>query len=67
MRSTIIFCTATALSACGLGDTATTAALNAKNQARQIEQARETQRQAVADIEKANEQATQRNREAEAR
>lgn len=67
MRSTIIFCAAAALSACGLGDTATSAALNAKNQARQIEQASEIQRQAVADIEKANEQAAQRNRDAEAK
>jgi molybdenum cofactor biosynthesis enzyme MoaA len=62
----LLLCAAT-LSACGLGDTATSAAAAAKTKAREIEQAREVQRQVVDDLQKANEQAAQRMKEAEAR
>jgi hypothetical protein len=55
------------LAACGLGETATSAAIGAKSKAQEIEQAKETQRQVVADIDKANQQAEQRLRDAEAR
>ena len=40
MRTTILLLCAATLSACGLGDTATSAAVAAKTKAREIEQAR---------------------------
>ncbi len=67
MRTTIPLLCAATLSACGLGDTATSAAVAAKTKAREIEQAREAQRQVVDDLQKANEQAAQRMKEAESK
>jgi hypothetical protein len=55
------------LSACGLVDTATTAAVGAKNKAVEVEQARETQQRVVGDIDKANQQARERLDAAESR
>jgi hypothetical protein len=55
------------LSACGLVDTATTAAVGGKSKAVEIEQARETQQRVVADIDKANQQARERLDAAESR
>jgi hypothetical protein len=48
------------LSACGLGDTATAAAVGAKSKAIEIEQARATQQRVVSDIDKANQLARER-------
>jgi hypothetical protein len=55
------------LSACGLVDTTTTAAVGAKSKAVEVEQARETQQRVVSDIEKANQQARERLDAAESR
>jgi hypothetical protein len=58
---------AVALAACGLGDTATTAAVGAKTRAQELEQARAAQQRVIGDIDKATQQAEQRLRDAEAR
>ncbi len=67
MRTAILLLCAATLSACGLGDTATSAAVAAKAKAREIERAREVERQVVNDLQKANEQAAQRMKEAESK
>jgi hypothetical protein len=66
MRMTILIA-ALGLSACGLGDTATSAAIGAKAKAREIEQAKELQQKVVGEIEKANQQNEERLRDAESR
>lgn len=67
IRNTAIaaFCSALTLSACGLGETASSAAVGAKSKAQEIERAKEIQQQVVGDIDKANQQAEQRLRDAE--
>jgi formate dehydrogenase assembly factor FdhD len=55
------------LSACGLGDTATAAAVGAKSKAIEIEQAKATQQHVVSEIDKANQQARERLDAAESR
>jgi hypothetical protein len=67
MRPTIPLLCAATLSACGLGDTPTSAAAAAKTKAREIERAKEVQQQVVDDLQRANEQAAQRLKEAESR
>lgn len=58
---------AVVLAACGLGDTATSAAVGAKTKAQELEQAHTTQQRVIGDLDKANQQAEQRLREAEAK
>jgi hypothetical protein len=55
------------LSACGLGETATTAAVGGKSKAAELEQAREVQQKIVSDMDKAQQQARERMEAAESR
>ncbi len=55
------------LAGCGVADTTTAAAIGAKTKAAEIERAKELQQKVVGDIEKAQQQADQRLREAESK
>jgi hypothetical protein len=67
MRTLALLVAITTLCACGLGETATTAAVGAKSKAQEVEQAQAMKQQVVNDIEKANQQARERLNEAESR
>jgi hypothetical protein len=66
MRTLTLLVAITTLCACGLGETATTAAVGAKTKAQEIEQAQAMKQQVVSDIEKANQQSERRLKDAEA-
>ena len=55
------------LAACGLTETATTAAVSAKSQADQVEQAKAVEQKMLSDIQQAQQQADQRLRDADAK
>jgi len=55
----------TILTACGVADTATTAAVGAKTKAQEIEQAKATEQKVVNDLQQAQQQADQRLRDAD--
>lgn len=67
MRALTLLVAITALCACGLGDTAVTAAAGGKSKAQEIEQAQAMKQQVVEEIDKANQQARERLNEAESR
>jgi hypothetical protein len=56
-----------ALSGCGLGETATAAAVGAKTKAQEVEQAQAMKQEVVEEIDKANQLARERLNEAESR
>jgi hypothetical protein len=56
-----------ALAGCGLADTTTAAAIAAKSKAAEVEHAKELQQKILDDIEKAQQQADQRLREADSK
>jgi ABC-type phosphate transport system auxiliary subunit len=70
VRNIAILCVLGALGSlagCGLADTATSAAVAAKTKAAELERAKETQQKVVGDLERAQQQADQRLREAESK
>jgi hypothetical protein len=67
MRTLALIFATTALCACGLGETAGTAAAGAKSKAQEAEQAQAMKQHVVEEIDKANQQARERLNEAESR
>lgn len=67
MRALALLTAVITLSACGLGETAVTAAAGGKSKAQEVEQAQVMKQQVVEEIDKANQQARERLNEAESR
>jgi hypothetical protein len=65
VRTGLVLCTLAVLTACGVADTATSAAVGAKTKAREVEQAKATEQKAINDVQQAQQQADQRLREAD--
>jgi hypothetical protein len=67
MRPILIASLLAVLAGCGLGETATVAAVGAKTKAQEVEQAQAIEQKVIGDVETANRQAEQRLRDAEAK
>jgi hypothetical protein len=60
MKSVFALFAVAALTACGLGETAATAAVAGKNKANEVEQAQALEQRIASEIEKANQQRRER-------
>jgi hypothetical protein len=67
MKAVALLSSLCLLTACGLGETATSAAVGAKTKAAELERAKEVQQKIVGNIDKANQQAAQRLGEVDAK